>query len=864
MAFRLNSLWPLRRSHTIRRTLVHIVLACILPGWIGIAVLILGMHKVLEDRISQGGVMTAQALLLAVDRELATARVALEVLADTTALTSDNFSGFHKKAAAVSKRFPLNNIVLSDRSGQQLVNTYLPFGTKLPINANPAADAAVFGSGEPRITNLFHGGVGARPLIGIKVPVYRDGAVKYVLSMGLFPEALQGLLNNQKLPTGWIASIFDAAGIDVARNLNSERFVGQPGSPALMKMIARQRSGFLETISVDGFPVYSAFARSETTNWTVAIGIPTGLVTAQLYEFLSLSVAGALILLGIGMGFAEYKSKKITHAMRSLLRPAATFGDAERSPIPLSQILEIDEVGGELEIAMLVLQYRTEERDRAELGKVAAEGAARLKSEFIATVSHELRTPLTAIAATLAMIEEDPDPNLSGETKELIDIAHANSQRLHQLVNDILDIEKLEAGKVAFHMQRVGVGALLAQTMATNRTLAQAQGVHLYCDGVPGDDVFADPDRLTQVLSNLISNAVKFSSPGADVALTTEYRGDKVRISVRDHGPGVPEHFKARVFEKFAQADASDARAKGGTGLGLSIVKEIVERMGGTIGFADAPGGGAVFFVDLPQLGPARTSDSDAPILLCARSSVSAGIICGRLRLEELAVDWSQRAADAVTLAANSSYKAIVIDLQLPGHDAITLIQGLRKMSRHAETPIIATYTSFDQNQDDIKFANINIVDWIDDPSDVEELRGRIKVSIDRSAISPARILHADDDPHALAAVARVRRTDGVVVSAGSIDEARHALEALEFDLAIVDLELDGRSGMDLLPYLHDKAGRPTPVIIYSAEGANPELAAQVWTALAKSPDAVDRLVADLRRHVAKNNLHEAKKVEAA
>jgi DNA-binding NtrC family response regulator len=146
----------------------------------------------------------------------------------------------------------------------------------------------------------------------------------------------------------------------------------------------------------------------------------------------------------------------------------------------------------------------------------------------------------------------------------------------------------------------------------------------------------------------------------------------------------------------------------------------------------------------------------------------------------------------------------------------------------------------------------------------VEELRGRIKVSIDRSAISPARILHVDDDPHALAAVARVRRTDGVVVSVGSIDEARHALEALEFDLAIVDLELDGRSGMDLLPYLHDKAGQPTPVIIYSAEGANPELAAQVWTALAKSPDAVDRLVADLRRHVAKNNFHEAKKVEAA
>src|SRR5580658_10373687 len=373
MALRLNSLWPLRRSHTIRWTLVDIVLACILPGWIGIAVLILGMHKVLEYRISQGAVISAQTLVLAVDRELATVQGALEVLAVSSALTSNDLNQFHQEAAEVSKRFPLNTIVLSDKSGQQLINTRFPFGTKLPRMVNSEATDIVFSTGTPLITNLFRASAVKTPLVGLKIPVYRDGEVRYLLSMGLFPEGLQRLLNDQKLPAGWVASIFDGAGISVARTLNSERYVGQTDSPVLMSMVARQRSGLVKTISVEGIPVYAAFARSEITNWTVAIRIPTELVAAQLYEFLSMSVAGALVLLAIGIGFAGYKSEKIASAVRSLVRPAATFGKADRSPALPTQIAEIDEVGRGLEATMLVLQHRTEERDRAARDQAIAE-----------------------------------------------------------------------------------------------------------------------------------------------------------------------------------------------------------------------------------------------------------------------------------------------------------------------------------------------------------------------------------------------------------------------------------------------------------------------------------------------------------
>jgi PAS domain S-box-containing protein len=228
--------------------------------------------------------------------------------------------------------------------------------------------------------------------------------------------------------------------------------------------------------------------------------------------------------------------------------------------------------------------------------------SARLKDEFIATVSHELRTPLTAINASLALLADTEDGGLSSETKELISIAHVNGQRLHLLVNDILDIEKLEAGKVTFRFQKVDIVALLNEEVEVDQVLAANRNITLRLEASGVHQAYVDPDRLKQVISNLLSNAIKFSPPGADVLVSAESDIEIVRVSVRDHGPGISQEFKCRIFEKFAQADMSDAKQRGGTGLGLSIVREIVQRLGGRVGFYDAPGGGAVFFIDLPRL----------------------------------------------------------------------------------------------------------------------------------------------------------------------------------------------------------------------------------------------------------------------
>jgi signal transduction histidine kinase len=212
---------------------------------------------------------------------------------------------------------------------------------------------------------------------------------------------------------------------------------------------------------------------------------------------------------------------------------------------------------------------------------------------------------------------------LPESARRLLSIAHSNSQRLGKLVNDILDIEKLEAGQVGFKFKLAAVRPLIEQAVEANLGYADTYLVHLRHDIAAEEDVWVDSDRMSQVLANLISNAIKFSPPDGEVVVATERRGRALRVSVRDQGAGIPPEFRSRIFGKFAQADGTNTKKTGGTGLGLSIVKEIVTRLGGEVGFNDAPGGGTIFYVDLPNADQAEHG---------------AGGASGRKEIEEIKV----------------------------------------------------------------------------------------------------------------------------------------------------------------------------------------------------------------------------------
>lgn len=227
----------------------------------------------------------------------------------------------------------------------------------------------------------------------------------------------------------------------------------------------------------------------------------------------------------------------------------------------------------------------------------------RIKNEFVATVSHELRTPLTSINGSLALVLNGVAGDVPEKARKMLSIAHKNTSRLIFLVNDILDIEKLASGKMKFDLTETSLSKVIQQSLTNIKPIAEASGISFEFREVAGDIIAkVDSHRFQQVMTNLLSNAVKFSPANGRIDVETRPDGRDVRISVTDYGSGVPPEFRAKIFQAFSQADSSSTRAKEGTGLGLAISRQIVERMGGTIGFDSEPGQPTTFYFTLPML----------------------------------------------------------------------------------------------------------------------------------------------------------------------------------------------------------------------------------------------------------------------
>lgn len=266
--------------------------------------------------------------------------------------------------------------------------------------------------------------------------------------------------------------------------------------------------------------------------------------------------------------------------------------DGHLIPVLLNGVL-VEAPGGEQHIWAFIQDIT--ERKRIE----------QMKNEFVSAVSHELRTPLTSISGSLGLMVSGMLGDLPINMKNMLGIAHKNSQRLTLLINDLLDMEKLLAGKMAFDMHVQPLLPIIEQAIETNKAYADtfSVGLVLYV-GITDVLVKIDAQRLQQIMANFISNAVKFSPAAGTVEIHVTRHEQQIKIAVVDHGPGVSEDFRTRIFQKFAQADSSDSRQRGGTGLGLAISKAFVERMDGSIGFESEPGQGATFFAYFPLVAP--------------------------------------------------------------------------------------------------------------------------------------------------------------------------------------------------------------------------------------------------------------------
>lgn len=475
----------------------------------------------------------------------------------------------------------------------------------------------------------------------------------------------------------------------------------------------------------------------------------------------------------------------------------------------------------------------------------------RIKAEFVSTVSHELRTPLTSIKGSLGLIRGGAVGELPKRLDNLLDIAYKNSDRLVRLINDILDVEKIEADGMEFDMRPVDVKLLIEQAMEANRLYGDQCDVTFVVEGaVPEISVVGDLDRLMQVMANLLSNAAKFSPPGGKVEIIVTEQDSSVRVSVVDRGPGLAESFRERVFEKFSQADSSDSRQKGGTGLGLNISRAIVERHGGTIAFDTEVDVGTTFYFDLPVVRPGATGYDRRPIdgtkprvLICEDEPDIISLLDLMLSNGGYATDIARNSKEAKAKLATNDYEAMTLDIGLPDQDGISLIRDVRGVEKTRDLPIVVVSAKTSDVPDHVKGDAIGIIDWLEKPIDQIDLMDSIRRAIRFGHADVPCILHVEDDADVRHVVAAVVGDRARIVPAASFHEAKECLNNGGIDVVVLDLSLPDGAGEDLLPLLRQDGNGSIPVIVFSAREFSAGTADNVEAALIKARTSNEALL---------------------
>jgi signal transduction histidine kinase/DNA-binding response OmpR family regulator len=477
----------------------------------------------------------------------------------------------------------------------------------------------------------------------------------------------------------------------------------------------------------------------------------------------------------------------------------------------------------------------------------------RMKSEFVSTVSHELRTPLTSIRGSLGLLSGGVAGVLPEKASSLVDIAKNNCERLIRLINDILDIEKIESGTIVFSVRMLDLADIIDHAIRANEGYAAQHHVRLRVIASPdAAKVSGDQDRLIQVLTNLISNACKFSpaESSVDIAVTREEKSFKV--AVIDHGPGISEEFRKRIFQRFSQADSSDARQKGGTGLGLSISKAIVERLGGKIGFDSEPGKGTSFHFTLPErvesasIAPmGETKSAGRPRILICEDDPDVGRLL-QLLLDNAGFDShiARTSAEAKSLAGKIGYAAMTVDLRLPDEDGLALVRSLRAEPATRDLPIVVVSAWAEEGRLKLGAENLGVVDWLSKPIDEPRLIANLRHSTSHGG--RVRLLHVEDDADVRRIVAALARDFADCESAETLGQAKARIENGVFDVILLDLGLPDGSGWELLPLVSRLDPRPR-VVIFSAQNASDEANPLVQAVLVKSLTSESQLVETLR-----------------
>jgi signal transduction histidine kinase/CheY-like chemotaxis protein len=511
------------------------------------------------------------------------------------------------------------------------------------------------------------------------------------------------------------------------------------------------------------------------------------------------------------------------------------------------------------------LQHQTALQQRKQLDN--------LKDEFISTVSHELRTPLTSIHGALGLLSSGKAGHVDDKAANLLRIASSNTERLVRLINDILDLERMESGRAQLQIRQLSLKEVVAQAVDTMRSMGEKFSVELVIRPEPADTAISfdgDPDRIQQVLTNLLSNAIKFSPRGGAIEVLTASDGDNLVLQVKDGGRGVPVEKLETIFDRFGQVEASDARQKGGTGLGLAICRSIVAQHGGTIwaqrNDTTSNGPGTTVIVRLPRYSTVEQATvlpaaSEGSILVVDDDPIVRNVVREHLRRNGYTVIETATGEEALEAVAKQHVDAMLLDLCMPGMSGWETLERLKRNPDTADIPVVVlSVLSPSTRTADVPPTQ----GWVQKPFHESLLLTEIGRALHPGS-GPGRILLVEDDEDlATVVLSSFRSTDEhtaiTIDHVSSVSDAESYCEKSPPDLLILDLTLRDGTGFVLVDWLRRQPKlRTLPLVVYSgSELSEAEMAqlrlgpTQFLTKARVQPRHVEDLILTMVRHLGK------------
>lgn len=485
----------------------------------------------------------------------------------------------------------------------------------------------------------------------------------------------------------------------------------------------------------------------------------------------------------------------------------------------------------------------------------------RIKDEFISVTSHELRTPLTSIRGALGLlIGKTSTPE---RTKELLEIAYHNSERLISIINDILEINRMEAGKYDMNLKPVDIEKLIHEAIVANQQMASKFGTELIIEDVPKDlKVYADFNKLMQVMANLLSNAVKFSPHNSKVFIKADFSPSGVKIFVRDQGPGISEDLLPHIFEKFARGEVQSSSGIPGTGLGLSICKNIIEHLGGTIDFITKKGAGTTFYFYLPRwyesmplIRPRPYKELLLPVLIYCEEQAT---------IDELGAVLKKYSFDATTIfdkssflskLRGSSFSAAIIDLDKITIDDVNTLRELH-FSRPDAPPVIlmSGENTAQALRDKRLFQGLPILGWLEKPVAEGQFSNLLNELKKQIAGQKPVVLHIESDTNLMEVVKSILQDKVQIIPATTLKQAREILGSTAIDLILMNIFMPDGIGTEILPSRNLKTLWMIPVVVFSAVDElqiTPESIVKVLNkAHATEQELIDAVMFGLKTHL--------------